>query len=61
MIHTIFFRSHRSICPKCGGQTRQLNSDELILYCIDCKTCYRAIGCGQAEAELDFEEVQIGE
>ena len=60
MRYTIFFRSSRSICPKCGGQTQQLNSDEIILRCIDCNTFYKAVDRGQAEAELEFEEVEVG-
>lgn len=37
-----------------------MKSDDIILHCIDCGTYYRAIGFGQAEAELECEEVQIG-
>ena len=59
MRYTIFLRSMKAVCPKCGGQTRQLYSDEIILHCIDCDTYYKAIGYGQAEAELEFEEVEI--
>lgn len=60
MIHTIFYKALSGVCPKCGGMLRTLNSNEIILNCIDCNTYYRAIDFGQAESELDFEEVQIG-
>lgn len=59
MIHTIFCKGF-SICPKCSGMLKTMNSDEIILWCFDCHTFYRAINYGQAEAELDFEEVTIG-
>ena len=60
MKNIIFFRSARTLCPLCGGITKQLYSDDIILRCIDCNTFFRAIGLGKAEAELEFEEVQIG-
>ena len=60
MRYVMFFKSVRTVCPKCGGQTKQLNSDEIILRCIDCNTFYKAVDYGQAEAELEFEEVQVG-
>lgn len=59
MKHIIFFKSARTLCPLCGGITEQMYSDDIILRCIDCHTYYRAIGLGQAEAELEFEEVEI--
>lgn len=59
MKYTIFFKSPKSICPQCGGQLRQVYSDEIILNCIDCNSFFRAIGLGHAEAELEFEEVQV--
>ena len=59
MIHTIFCKGF-SICPKCSGMLQTMNSDEIILRCVDCNTFFRAIDYGQAEAELEFEEVKIG-
>ena len=59
MRYTIFFKSSKAICPKCGGITYQVYSDDIVLQCMDCHTYYRAIGPGQAEAELEFEEVKI--
>lgn len=38
-----------------------MNSDEIILKCLDCNTFFRAIDYGQAESELNFEEVTVGE
>ena len=61
MKHIIFFRSTKTVCPLCGGVTEQLYSDDIIIRCIDCNTYYRAIGKGHAEAELEFEEITIGE
>jgi len=59
MKYIIFYKSFKAICPKCGGQVRTCKSDELILNCIDCNTFFRAIGNGNAESELEFEEVEI--
>lgn len=59
MNHIIFFKSHKSICPRCGGLLYQVYSDEIVLNCMDCHTYYRAIGSGHAEAELEFEEVDL--
>ena len=61
MRHTIFFKSPRTICPCCGGLLYQVYSDEIILQCTNCLKYFRAIGPGQAEAELEFEEVNIGD
>lgn len=55
MKHIIFFKG-TSICPHCGGMLRLSKSDEIILNCIDCGTFFRAIGEGNAESELEFEE-----
>lgn len=59
MIHTIFYKNRQGVCPKCGGLLRTLNSDTIILMCIDCGLTLKVMGEGQAEAELEFEEVQI--
>ena len=32
----------------------------IVLSCIDCGQFYKAIDNGQAEAELTFEEVEVG-
>ena len=60
MVHTIYYKSRQAVCTKCGGMIRTMKSDDIILHCIDCGTYYRAIGFGQAEAELECEEVQVG-
>ncbi len=59
MNHVIFFRTPKSVCPRCGGLLYQINSNEIVLNCMDCHTYYRAIGPGHAEAELEFEEVNL--
>ena len=59
MNHIIFYKSQSGVCPKCGGLLTTLKSDEIVLHCIDCNTYYRAVGFGKAEAELEFEEVEL--
>ena len=59
MNYIIFYKSRGGVCPKCGGLLITLNSDDIILNCLDCNTYYKAIGFGQAEAELEFQEVEL--
>lgn len=58
MRYIIFYKG-TSICPKCGGLLRHVKIDDVILNCIDCGTFYRAIGEGNAESELEFEEAEV--
>lgn len=60
MNHIIYYKGRQAVCPICGGLIRTVRSDDIILNCIDCTTYFRAIGFGQAEAELECEEVQVG-
>lgn len=60
MRHIIFYKSRQAVCPLCGGLIRTVRSDDIILNCIDCNTYFRAVNFGQAEAELECEEVQVG-
>lgn len=60
MKYIIFYKTSRTICPKCGGQIRTCRSDDVILNCIDCNSYFRAIGNGNSESELEFEEIEIG-
>ena len=60
MQYIIFYKAQKAVCPKCGGLIRTVNSDEIILNCIDCNTFYRATDFGKAEAELNCEEVEVG-
>lgn len=59
MNHLIYYKGQKAICPKCGGLIVTLKSDEIVLCCIDCNAYYRAVGFGQAEAELECEEVEL--
>ena len=59
MNYIIFYKG-TSVCPKCGGLLRTALSDEIILHCIDCDTFLKAVGNGNAESELEFEEVTVG-
>ena len=59
--HVVFLKSRKAVCPICGGLIRVINSEDIILNCIDCGVYFRAIGHGHADAELECEEVTIGE
>ena len=59
MKYIIYFKESTGICPKCGGQIRICKSNDIILNCIDCNTFFKVIGDGNAESELEFEEVKI--
>ena len=59
MRHIIFYKSGKAVCPKCGGLLDTLKSDEIVIHCIDCNTFFRAVDFGQAESELEFEEVEV--
>ena len=58
--HILFYRDRKAICTKCGGLVTTLKSDDIILHCIDCDTYYKTVGFGQADAELECEEVTMG-
>lgn len=60
MKYIIYYKDRKAICCKCGGLIRTVRSDDIILNCIDCNTYFRAVDFGQAEAELECEEVQVG-
>lgn len=60
MRHIVFYKNQNGVCPLCGGMLRTLRSDEIILNCLDCNVYLKAVGPGQAEAELEFEEVEVG-
>ncbi len=60
MIQTIFYKAQKAVCPRCGGLIRTMNSDMIILNCIDCGMFYKAVGFGKAESELECEEVTVG-
>lgn len=59
MKYILFYKAQKAVCPKCGGLVTTLKSDEIVLHCIDCNTYYKAIDFGQAEAELECEEVEL--
>ena len=61
MTYILFYKNQKAVCPKCGGLVTTMKSDDIILHCIDCNTWYRAVGFGQAEAELNCIEVQLKE
>lgn len=59
MRHTIFLRGY-GVCPHCSGHLRTIKSDMIILSCVDCGAFFRAVDDGQADSELEFEEVKVG-
>ena len=60
MRHIIFYKAGQGVCPYCGGLLKTLKSDTIILNCIDCNLLLRVCDMGQADAELEFEEVLLG-
>ena len=60
MNHIIYYK-HGAVCPRCGGLLRKKKSDIIILNCMDCGLFLRVVGDGTADAEIEFEEVTIGE
>ena len=60
MQHIIFYKQQGGVCPHCGGLLRTCRSDDIILNCIDCNLYLKVVGEGKADAELLFEEVEVG-
>ena len=58
-LHIVYWKNRPAVCPKCGGLITTMKSDEIILHCIDCNTYFRAIGFGNADAEIECEEVLL--
>lgn len=59
MEYIIHYKDRKGVCPKCGGLLYTLNSDEIIIKCVDCCSYFKVKGEGQAEAELNFIEMEL--